>query len=147
MAAYGAASANKVGEWVTLALFGDVVKKLNPDFKSFQVGASSLSELIKNLPDIFETKTDTTFAIPVIFLRPKSQVENISVKRVNGHIMSLHGGYGFIKPEIGENGLFFHASDLVETKIESLKVGDSVSFILGTNERGPCAKAVRIIST
>lgn len=83
----------------------------------------------------------------MIFLRPKSQVENNSVKRVNGHIMSLHGGYGFIKPEAGENGLFFHASDLLEIKMESLKVGDSVSFILGTNERGPCAKTVRIIST
>lgn len=56
MAAYGAASANKVGEWVTLALFGDVVKKLNPDFKSFQVGASSLSELIKNLPENVKQK-------------------------------------------------------------------------------------------
>jgi cold shock CspA family protein len=146
MAAYGAASANKVGEWVTLALFGDVVKKLNPDFKSFQVGASSLSELIKNVPEIFETRTDTTFPVPVIFLRPKSQTENVSAKRANGHIMSLHGGYGFIKPEIGENGLFFHASDVLEIKIESLKVGDSVSFIPGTNERGPCARAVRIIS-
>lgn len=144
MAAYGAASANKVGEWVTLALFGDMVKKLNPDFKSFQVGASSLSELIKNLPEVFETKTDTTFPVPVIFLRPKSQTENGSAKRANGHIMSLHGGYGFIKPEIGENGLFFHASDVLEIKIESLKVGDSVSFIPGTNERGPCARAVRV---
>ncbi len=165
MAAYGAASENKDGEWVTLASFGDVIKKLNPDFKLFQVGASSLSELMSNSPDLFETKTDTTFQIPRIFIRPKPAVENQNAKpklsgistqiaprpefenqtskRVNGHIMSLHAGYGFLKPELGENGLFFHASELIDIKIEALKVGDSVSYIPGSNERGPCARFVK----
>lgn len=62
-----------------------------------------------------------------------------------GTIMSLFEGYGFVKPEDGRAGLFFHRSTLQGALFSSLREGDQVEFTEGTNDRGPCATAVRLV--
>ena len=51
-------------------------------------------------------------------------------------------GFGFIKPESGED-LFFHSSALVEAEYNSLSQGREVEF---ENSQGPdgCSRAVKV---
>lgn len=52
-------------------------------------------------------------------------------------------GYGFIAPTDGEDNIFVHSSDVVSwAHHKHLEVGDEVSFIIATTERGP--KAIRL---
>lgn len=52
-------------------------------------------------------------------------------------------GYGFIKVEGEEKGIFFHASELVEgLEYNDLKEGESVSFELTETPRGKNATNV-----
>jgi len=55
-------------------------------------------------------------------------------------------GFGFIVPEGGSGGqdLFFHRSDVEGTDYESLRVGDRVSYELGTDERRGTSKATHV---
>lgn len=58
-------------------------------------------------------------------------------------ILDLKDGYGFIK--LAPNNIFFHFSDLVDTDPADLRRGDPVEFVIGTNDRGPCARHVRLL--
>jgi cold shock CspA family protein len=60
-----------------------------------------------------------------------------------GSIQSLKNGYGFIAPDrAGPNMFFFHL-DVLDIDFLDLKVGDRVQYVIGQNDRGPCAKQVR----
>lgn len=60
-----------------------------------------------------------------------------------GSIQTLKNGFGFIAPErAGPNMFFFHL-DVVDMDFLDLKVGDKVQYVIGQNDRGPCAKQVR----
>ncbi len=50
-------------------------------------------------------------------------------------------GFGFIKRE-GEDDIFFHSNDLVDTEFDDLKVGDTVSFEVASSNKGPKAANV-----
>ncbi|MFC1909017.1 cold-shock protein [Chloroflexota bacterium] len=53
-------------------------------------------------------------------------------------------GFGFIKPEVGED-LFFHSSDLASTEFNSLTEGQEVEFEMGQGRDGrPKATGVRL---
>jgi cold shock CspA family protein len=45
-------------------------------------------------------------------------------------------GFGFIKVAGMEKDLFFHATDLVNTRIEDLRVGDTLEFEVVDSEKG-----------
>ncbi|HEV7121656.1 MAG TPA: cold shock domain-containing protein [Candidatus Paceibacterota bacterium] len=45
-------------------------------------------------------------------------------------------GFGFIRVEGMEKDLFFHASDLVNTRIEDLNEGDMLEFEVVDSEKG-----------
>lgn len=82
------------------------------------------------------------------FLSPSdSQVQEPSVpidpsERFEGEVFVLKEGYGFI----GEppNGTFFHYSDLTNCDFNDLRLGDSVSYLIGYGPEGRM-KAVDII--
>jgi len=63
-----------------------------------------------------------------------------------GKIIKTIDGYGFIRPENGGEGIFFHNSDLINNDINDLSVEDIVTFNAGTNQRGACAKNVQLRS-
>ena len=47
--------------------------------------------------------------------------------------------FGFISQGGGQKDLFFHASAVVNTTWEDLQEGDSVTFDVGSSDKGPCA--------
>jgi len=51
-------------------------------------------------------------------------------------------GFGFIKVEGEEKGLFFHKNELKGVTFEELKVGDKVSFEKADSPKGPNATNV-----
>jgi cold shock CspA family protein/uncharacterized LabA/DUF88 family protein len=61
-----------------------------------------------------------------------------------GTVLSIKEGYGFIRPEHGGENLFFHYSDLEDIDWNELKEGQSVCYEASRNERGPCARRVRL---
>ena len=50
-------------------------------------------------------------------------------------------GFGFIAPDTGGANVFFHVSGS-DNKCKDLVEGQTVTYILGTNKRGPCATGV-----
>ena len=62
-----------------------------------------------------------------------------------GKIIQLKNGYGFIMPEKQGKNLFFFWEDLKNCDFNDLRNGDIVSFDPGQNDRGECAKNIRLI--
>jgi len=60
-----------------------------------------------------------------------------------GWIQTLKSGYGFIVPEQGGPNMFFFHEDVNGSDFLELKIGDRVQYVVGQNDRGPCAKEVR----
>ncbi|WP_031385417.1 NYN domain-containing protein [Desulfonatronum thiodismutans] len=75
--------------------------------------------------------------------RPVDAAKAKSGEDQSGTVVSIQGGYGFIRPDMSEEDLFFHYGDLVDMDINRLTVGDRVSFQESVNKKGPCA--VRIV--
>ena len=57
-------------------------------------------------------------------------------------------GFGFIVPEGDASGqdLFFHRSDVESGSYEALRVGDRVTYQVGTDERRGTPKAIHVQS-
>jgi cold shock CspA family protein len=67
--------------------------------------------------------------------------------RGRGFIENLENDFGFLSAENGGK-LYFHKNNLSNgLNFRSLKSGDTVSFVVGCNHRGDCAKDVRLISS
>lgn len=71
--------------------------------------------------------------------------EMIQGEEMTGRIASLLDSYGFISPDHGGENIFFHASDVAEVYFRELRLGDPVSYVAATNERGPCARRVILL--
>lgn len=56
-----------------------------------------------------------------------------------GVIQNLKDGFGFITPDSGGDNLFFHWRAVKDGDFDELEIGDLVLFVLGSNDRGPCA--------
>jgi len=66
-----------------------------------------------------------------------------------GTIKKLVGdrGFGFIAPATPSSDgkdLFFHRADVAANGFDALREGQSVSYVLGTDERRGSAKAVKV---
>ena len=64
---------------------------------------------------------------------------------LQGVIKKILNGFGFITPEGEEKDVFFHANDLVEVAFEDLREGDTVSFEMGTSDKGPKAENIQLV--
>jgi cold shock CspA family protein len=62
-----------------------------------------------------------------------------------GTISAIKNGYGFITPAIGGENVFFFHADVVGKDFLELKLGEKVEYYATSNERGPCAKSVRVV--
>ena len=54
-------------------------------------------------------------------------------------------GFGFIKIEGEEKGLFFHRNEVTGANFDDLKEGDKVSFEKADSEKGPKATNVTLV--
>jgi cold shock CspA family protein/uncharacterized LabA/DUF88 family protein len=61
----------------------------------------------------------------------------------SGRIAAIKEGYGFITTDQVGRNLFFYWGDVVDGDFNSLKLGDTVQYTLGVNDKGECAKEVR----
>jgi cold shock CspA family protein len=66
-------------------------------------------------------------------------------ERIEGTIVNLLAGFGFIRPDIGGENIFFYHQDVIDNDFNALNKEDRVSFVLGKNAKGPCATQVRLI--
>jgi cold shock CspA family protein len=66
-------------------------------------------------------------------------------KLLRGPILSLHRNFGFIKQEGKPGGLFFYKTDLQFASFDNLAVGDMLSYTLGTNDQGVCAREIQLV--
>jgi CspA family cold shock protein len=149
--AYTVASELDESDWVTLAEYGNSIKKLDVTFEPKAFGVSSLLTFVTSHPEIFQIRYDSAHTPPVPYIRLKDTDVKVSESkpatsgaRSIGKIHNLKEslGYGFIAPEQGEN-LYFHSSDVIGSPFASLRTGDKVEYVASLNERGPCAKEVR----
>lgn len=53
-------------------------------------------------------------------------------------------GYGFITMEDGKD-IFVHYSDIIGTNFKTLPNGETVNFVVGTNEKGEKAVEVQLV--
>ena len=63
-----------------------------------------------------------------------------------GDILKLLSGFGFVSNGGREAGkeLFFHSSSLLNAEFSELRVGDFVRYVVGSNDKGPCADGVEV---
>ncbi len=66
-------------------------------------------------------------------------------QRLTGKIVQLKNGYGFITTETPGKNLFFFWEDVEGADFNELRPGDSLEYELGVNERGECAKHIRLL--
>lgn len=83
-----------------------------------------------------------------VFKKPegksKVKTDSISEKINSSEILTLKGGFGFIK--YPPKNLFFHFTSLIDTDFNDLEVGDKVSFSITKNDKGEqIAKDVKLI--
>lgn len=69
-----------------------------------------------------------------------------SAARKSGKIIQLKNGYGFISTDASAKNLFFFWEDLENTDFNELQVGDYLEYEPGINDRGECAKKIRLIT-
>jgi len=51
-------------------------------------------------------------------------------------------GFGFIKPDEGDDDLFFHANALTGVSFDEVREGDAVTFDIEEGPKGPAATNV-----
>jgi CspA family cold shock protein len=51
-------------------------------------------------------------------------------------------GYGFITPEDGSKDLFVHHSEIKTDGYATLNDGQTVEYVVGQGQKGPCATQV-----
>lgn len=99
---------------------------------------------------------DEKLEINNIFIRRKTN-ENVDVSEapveveaeddeapwLEGTVVNLKDGFGFIKPYQGGDNLFFHHTALTNSEFAELFKGMEVSYQVGEGRNGPAAVAVR----
>jgi len=75
---------------------------------------------------------------------PRPEIGQVSSGLHSGTILTLKGGFGFIRPESGGSVFFFHA-EVTNADFNELREGDRVRYRHGQNERGTCAVDIEVM--
>lgn len=128
--------------WVNLATIGMELKKLKTDFSHTNFGYTKLAEMLDDIPQI-ELRYDNHEKTIALARTIADQSLITPTQSLVGTILNIKDGYGFIKPEVGFDNLFFHYTKVVGGSINDLAVGDKVSYGTYNTERGVNAENVR----
>jgi cold shock CspA family protein/uncharacterized LabA/DUF88 family protein len=93
--------------------------------------------------EVDEEESDKTESAP-------SSPKNITLESdedFNGTIQAIKDGYGFIRPDNNTPNIFFYYGELEDADFNDLKMGDSVKYKLGKNDRGYCALQIRLVES
>lgn len=63
-----------------------------------------------------------------------------------GTIKVVQGGWGFIQPDDRGPDVYFYNADLLNRDFADLQPGERVTYALGRNDRGPCARSITVES-
>lgn len=62
-----------------------------------------------------------------------------------GRIQNLQPGFGFITPDSGGVNIFFFHAEVLNADFNELRLGNRVTYALGTNKKGPCAISLSVL--
>lgn len=127
---------NDEGQKVITRTSQDLLNEVSYPLHMHELIDKGLTEEDENVLKLF---------VPQSVQRPiNTEATEITGERLNGNILSLKNGFGFIK--YPPNNLFFHYGNLIDTDFNDLKEGDPVEFTMGYNDKGEAvAKDVRIV--
>lgn len=73
------------------------------------------------------------------------QTAHDAAVKCEGELMSLRGGFGFIRCRQYPNNVFFHWSSLENKDFSELEPGQRVSFFAEEGEKGPVAREIEVL--
>lgn len=83
---------------------------------------------------------------PSVASEPQTSISADDSLIGRGAIRVLREGYGFITRPDGDDLYFFH-TDLENRLFNDLDIGAAVEFLVGQNERGSCARRIRVLDS
>ena len=92
---------------------------------------------------VLDTRDDPPEADP----SEEDPSEDPPAERLQGTVVQLKCGYGFIEPEKGDHDYFFLWEYLENCSFDDLEIGGKVEFEVGRNDRGECAVKVVKLAT
>ena len=78
--------------------------------------------------------------------RVKEWSSGTGAEASRGVIQNLKDGFGFITSDMDGMNLFFYWTSVAGADFSDLKIGDKVEYEIGSNERGPCAISVKVMT-
>lgn len=130
--------------WVNLAMIGLELKRRNPSFSHQNHGYAKLVEMLDAISDV-ELSYDN-HEKTIALARIHSNAEGVSESPIqHGEVINLHDSFGFIRPDDGEDNLFFHISKVSDTCTDKLQRGDRVRYTSYRTHRGNNAENVERI--
>lgn len=128
--------------WVNLASIGLALKKRDRNFSHTHYGYNKLVEMLDDMADV-ELKYDNFEKTVAVARTRLGKVHEQRPGDIScGAIINLKEGFGFIKPDLGGDNIFFHFSKLKNLSFEALRVGDRVSYATYNTDKGLNAEAV-----
>lgn len=96
---------------------------------------------------LFMEKTAIPTALERTLPIPQNQEMAMNNMKKDGTILSFlpEKGFGFIKPNVGGDNVFFHIRDLSGIDQEKVTAGLKVNFMPGSNEKGLCASQIQYL--
>ncbi len=126
--------------WVNLASIGLALKKRDPLFTHKKFNYLKLVEMLDDIPEI-ELKYDNHEKTIALARTVTGNIGEAS-EALKGSIVNIKDGYGFIKPDVGWDNIFFHYSKVINGNFTELSIGDTVSYTIYNTERGENAENV-----
>ncbi len=121
--------------WVNLANIGLSLKKKDSTFSHAKYGYSKLAEMLDEIPQI-ELKYDNFEKTIALARTTAGNAPERPVDTLRGVINNIKEGYGFIKPDNGNENIFFHSSKLKNINFWELCIGDRVTYSTYNTDRG-----------
>jgi len=131
------------GRWVNLATLGLEMKRRNPQFSHKHHGYGKLVEMLDDIKDVELSYDNHEKTIAMARIAADSDI-TVESPRQYGEVINLHDTFGFIRPDLDEDNIFFHISKVDENSADKLQPGDRVNYTCYRTHRGNNAENVML---